>query len=520
MVIAIIGVLVALLLPAVQAAREASRRTKCVNHLKQIGLALHNYHDTQNTLPFGSPGNKPATPNFPIAGTWGAFILPFLESGNHFDLFDFNVPMAHANNVNAVTRFVPTYLCPSDVGPAEAILENRAGGTAYDNPAKAMGMWYPGCMGPTHMDDCPFCTTTKTPKVGDWCCQSNNFGSSPGNGSQAGEFAGMIARHFRAIRFHEVTDGLSQTLLAGETLPKHCRWNSAFSPNFSTTSTNIPLNTLENAGASQNNWFRTCGFKSKHPLGVNFVYGDASVHFLRQNLDFQLFNALGTRAGGETVTVPNERSSHLCVVTVHRHAKALLQQQVLLCLVLVQTTAEVGKVADKVFAVDFGQRFRPRDQAVKFLHQERMLVLDVFGGRRNARATRDGLFQTAALFFLREVPLEFAADLAEVSDHVDLSRPSAEVDRGVMHEFVQPVMFREEMVDIRVAVKKVAHGVLLCNQRRSAESVRRALKASCKSSTRGDKNRDLAIRGGIATFRGPPMICELIRARFRTIGVR
>src|SRR5690242_1508094 len=96
-VIAIIGVLVALLLPAVQAAREAARRIKCGNNLKQIGLALHNYHDTMNVLPFGSPGNKPATPNFPVAGTWGAFILPYLEATSHFNLFDFKVPMSHAN---------------------------------------------------------------------------------------------------------------------------------------------------------------------------------------------------------------------------------------------------------------------------------------------------------------------------------------------------------------------------------------------------------------------------------------
>ncbi len=117
---------------AVVAGGASGARSEPANEVRQSPeadrLALHNYHDTQNTLPFGSPGNKPATPNFPIAGTWGAFILPFLESGNHFDLFDFKVPMAHANNVNAVTRFVPTYLCPSDVGPARGDFgESRRG---------------------------------------------------------------------------------------------------------------------------------------------------------------------------------------------------------------------------------------------------------------------------------------------------------------------------------------------------------------------------------------------------------
>lgn len=300
-VIAIIGVLVALLLPAVQAARESARRIQCTNHLKQIGLAIHNYHDTKGAIPFGSPGNGGNTA-IPITGTWGAFILPFIEANNHYDLFDFNVPMSHANNVDAVTKFVPTYLCPSDTTAAEAILANRAGGVTYHNPAKAMGMWYPGCMGPTHMDNCPFCPDPN-PGVGNWCCRGFNFASTTGAGFEAGDYQGMFGRHFKTIRFNDVTDGLSNTLMAGETLPKHCLWNSAFSPNFSTTSTNIPLNTLENAGNSASNWFRTCGFKSKHQNGANFVYGDGSVHFVRTNIDFRLFNDLGTRAGGETVIV-------------------------------------------------------------------------------------------------------------------------------------------------------------------------------------------------------------------------
>lgn len=302
-VIAIIGILVALLLPAVQAARESARRTQCTNHLKQIGLAIHNYHDTHKVIPFGSPGNKPATPNFPIAGTWGSFILPFLESGNHYDLFDFNVPMAHANNVTAVTTFVAGYLCPSDVGRAEAILDNRAGGTTYDNPARAMGMWYMGCMGPTHMDSCPYCPDSTTPSTTSWCCRGNNFGSSAGGGFQPGDYQGMFGRHNKTITFADVTDGLSNTLMVGESLPKHCQWNSAFSPNFSTTSTNIPINTMVQTTSSSGDWYKACGFKSKHPKMANFAFGDGSVHILRQNIDFQMFNSLGTRSGGETVVV-------------------------------------------------------------------------------------------------------------------------------------------------------------------------------------------------------------------------
>jgi len=85
-VIAIIGILIALLLPAVQAAREAARRMQCSNHLKQIGLAMHNYHSAHKTLPFGC-GNMWGPPR---TGTWVAMLLPFLEQQNIHDLFDFD----------------------------------------------------------------------------------------------------------------------------------------------------------------------------------------------------------------------------------------------------------------------------------------------------------------------------------------------------------------------------------------------------------------------------------------------
>jgi prepilin-type N-terminal cleavage/methylation domain-containing protein/prepilin-type processing-associated H-X9-DG protein len=301
-VIAIIGILIALLLPAVQAARESARRMQCTNHLKQIGLALHNYHTVHRTLPFGSPGNKPLTPHFPIAGTWPAFILPQLEQENIYRRFDFDLRMSDPANATAQQTVVATYVCPSDPAGTDPILSGRVGGTGYDNPSKALGMWYPGCMGPTHMDRCDFCSNT-TPSSTNWCCQSWNFGSSPGAGYPAGSFVGMLGRHFTAIRFEDVLDGLSNTLMAGETLPGHCGWNSAYSPNFCTTSTNIPINTMED-GSSGSNWWRTCGFKSLHPGGANFAMGDGSVHFVQESIDFQLFNHLGTRAGREVASLP------------------------------------------------------------------------------------------------------------------------------------------------------------------------------------------------------------------------
>jgi len=124
-VIAIIGVLVALLLPAVQAAREAARRGQCQNHLKQLSLAAHNYHDTMLRFPAGQQVGS---------GTSGGvsaivFILPFLEQGNKASLFDFSVDInGHPNNAAARTQDIKVYMCPSDQGTAR--FQTGLGGAA------------------------------------------------------------------------------------------------------------------------------------------------------------------------------------------------------------------------------------------------------------------------------------------------------------------------------------------------------------------------------------------------------
>ena len=311
-VIAIIGVLVALLLPAVQAAREAARRMSCSNNLKQIGLAMHGYHDVHKQLPFGSPGNKPVTPNYSSAGTWGAFILPYLEEQALYNLFQFSKPMSDSANAVAVQTVVSSYTCPSDASADDAVLGQRAGGAQYDNPDRALGAWYVGSMGPLSMDSCVYCTDS-TPSVTNPCCQGTNFGSCDGGGLLANNPPGVFSRYRRSIKFAEVRDGLSKTWMVGETLPRQCSWNSAFAPNFSTTSTNIPLNTFASdspldpitpSSSPDYHYAHSCGFKSRHPGGTQFVLCDGSVHFVDELIDFLLFNQLGTRAGGEIVAWP------------------------------------------------------------------------------------------------------------------------------------------------------------------------------------------------------------------------
>jgi prepilin-type N-terminal cleavage/methylation domain-containing protein len=112
-VIAIIGILIALLLPAVQAAREAARRTQCKNNLKQIGLALHNYHSSYNSFPPSMCMNFNGNP----WGEWGpqARLLAFMEQANLNNLIDFSLPYSSPQNLAAIAFRVPAFICPSEV---------------------------------------------------------------------------------------------------------------------------------------------------------------------------------------------------------------------------------------------------------------------------------------------------------------------------------------------------------------------------------------------------------------------
>ena len=113
-VIAIIGILVALLLPAVQAAREAARRSSCGNNLKQIGLGVQLYHDTFKSLPAGSYTTGPCCSS-PTYTTWSIAILPFMEQQPLYDSYNHNLPNHDLANQAVVKTLVEVYLCPSDV---------------------------------------------------------------------------------------------------------------------------------------------------------------------------------------------------------------------------------------------------------------------------------------------------------------------------------------------------------------------------------------------------------------------
>jgi prepilin-type N-terminal cleavage/methylation domain-containing protein len=301
-VIAIIGVLVALLLPAVQAAREAARRIKCANNLKQIGIGLHNYESTYQTLPWG---NAYGGPIFGFSPSWSTSVLPFIELQSHYEKFDLSQSMDHANNSFAVTQPVKVYICPSDSNVRNPILDARCACCSLGNPSRSMGLWYAGSMGPVHVDNCNFCPTT-TPSETNPCCQGNSWGD-------AASAPGLFHRWTACVRLRDVTDGTSNTIMCGETLPTQSGHLAAFSKNLSLCSTNIPM-TIKATQAelpvigmsdstmhSVNPAHKFNGFKSQHPGTVQFVLADGSVRGLNQNLDSVTYWALGTRGGGELV---------------------------------------------------------------------------------------------------------------------------------------------------------------------------------------------------------------------------
>lgn len=299
-VIAIIGILVALLLPAVQSARESARRTQCVNNLKQLSLGIHNFESVRKTVPHGT--GVCCTPTGP---NWAVSIMPFTELSTTYDALDLNVAQGLRNAVNAniVKQKITTFICPSDPDAAQAIMTRYAA----HNASPALALWYPACMGPTHMDQCHSACPNSTPSSdnSNYCCQGWNFGTTAGGGSSRASFAGMFGRtNERTIIFADVTDGLSNTFMLGETLPGHCQFMGVYSQNFPLSGTSTPLGLVKDIDKSGGNWWRTCGYKSKHPEGANFALGDASARFIRNNIDYKLYNAIGSRSGGEGDATP------------------------------------------------------------------------------------------------------------------------------------------------------------------------------------------------------------------------
>jgi prepilin-type processing-associated H-X9-DG protein len=227
-------------------------------------------------------------------------ILPFLEEQSLYDAFDWTGHIKDAKHALLFQTVIPPYICPSGGRAGNPIFDDRF---ERDNPNPALGLWYTACMGPTMPDYCTLCPPDlQNPSPDNWCCQGWNFGTNSGRGYNDGNSVGLFGRHrLPVVSWKKVTDGLSKTLMVGETLPEECSFISAFSINFNVSPTTIPLNFHWNDEGQGRDWWLTSGYKSEHTGGANLCMADGSVKFHEEGIDHRLYSAMGTRAGEEVV---------------------------------------------------------------------------------------------------------------------------------------------------------------------------------------------------------------------------
>jgi prepilin-type N-terminal cleavage/methylation domain-containing protein len=292
-VLAIIGSLLALLLPAVQRVREAANRVRCQNNLKQIGHALHLYHDDLGSLPPGyvwKPilGGVEPCPNPPSDPTdtdpgwgWAALVLPYLEQDNLFRQIDLSTPARDPRYEQLRATVLPIFVCPSDRGAGIYAMVSDLG--------QPMGQ-----------------------------AATNSYAASYGTGRhiplEPGKGNGLFFRNSR-VRLTDITDGTSNTLAIGERaafltqtpwVGAPCEGTAHIVPGAPTTSMAVgdtpvlPLaqtgsHSLNDRSADPDNFF------APHLATGQFLFADGSVRGVRLQIDPKVFQALSTRAGGEVV---------------------------------------------------------------------------------------------------------------------------------------------------------------------------------------------------------------------------
>ncbi len=275
-VIAIIAVLISLLLPAVQQAREAARRTQCKNHMKQLALALHNYHDTYNAFPSGSS-----------AKLYSPFVavMPYIDLANNLRAYNFNESYSSATNVAVINQTIPVFLCPTMTIPRavpELTCPEAGAAGSYAVCAGTTARGFDGVFIPDGSYD-------------------------PTNG--------------RVVRMADITDGTTNTIFIGEFNYKHAgyTWTSASN---SCAGNPALAGTVRWGSARWGGGYAGLAvggmggvfnkfsgnvttdretFRSDHVGGGQFAMGDGSVRFINDSINSTILLGLSTRAGGEIV---------------------------------------------------------------------------------------------------------------------------------------------------------------------------------------------------------------------------
>jgi prepilin-type N-terminal cleavage/methylation domain-containing protein len=275
-VIAIIAILVALILPAVQNAREAARRSQCQNNLKQIGIALHNYHETNNCFPPGWIGMTAGQPDVNGLNGWGwaSKLLHRMEQQALYHEIKFNVGVADPLNAPVLTKALPMFRCPSDSSDDRWILKDDMGNQAAALPTAN----YVGNFGTDGLDAC--------------------LSFSPGATCKGD---GMLM-HNTTIRLGDILDGTSSTLMIGERktradLDWHSTWVGVVASG--EESFQRVLGVADHVPNSPANHLDD--FSSHHATGGHFLLADGRVRMITSVIDESVYKKLATRAGREPV---------------------------------------------------------------------------------------------------------------------------------------------------------------------------------------------------------------------------
>jgi prepilin-type N-terminal cleavage/methylation domain-containing protein len=323
-VIAIVGVLVSMLMPAIQKIRESANRMVCQSNLRQIGIALHGYHTTKGVFPPGYTDlntDPSSTPDNDLGPGWGwcSYLLPYVEQDNLCEQIDFSQGVGLGSNAAPCQTRIPIFQCPSDPVQQNFNIWTFHGSWQMTSIVVAHGN-YVGCNGWEE-------------------CFDNAGGNAQGGGSdglsgplgQAG--VGLFYRNSRT-RIESVLDGMSNTIIVGERCGSHSptTWTGAVTggrcPAWMATQPPTLPYTAPPGAAYDNADFNEAlvlahgnqthlpssdfpiydpdTFYSAHsPRGANFLFGDCSVHFLPSNIDPVLYQGLVTIAGGEAVSIGN-----------------------------------------------------------------------------------------------------------------------------------------------------------------------------------------------------------------------
>ena len=319
-VIAIIAVLIALLLPAVQAAREAARRLQCTNNLKQIGLALHNYENANGALPpcylevFATPTSTQSY----YKSEWSviARISPYLELGNHYNAINFDQTYDAPQNTTVSATTIPELLCPSDPlsGPMDDGHGRNEGTMNYGN---LEGDWYVWWLaGPQNRSAFSPNFSRRLAQFTDGLSNTMLFGETQISHHQLRKCSsngGMTPSSFPDTS-QSPAFIVSMATLCSESAQAHQKWGNgkvffngvttALTPNTKVLLPGDPnpydlVTHDENQGGAT---FAALTADSYHPGGVNCLMGDGSARFVRDSVDGLTWRALGTIAGGEVVS--------------------------------------------------------------------------------------------------------------------------------------------------------------------------------------------------------------------------